>query len=81
MFEEVITTETVEVIETIRGFLEPFYLGIGTGLALQLGHRISYDLDFWVISDYGAKDKVVRQCDRATGNNRAVEQQLVAARW
>lgn len=27
-------------------FLEPFLLSGGTALALQLGHRISYDLDF-----------------------------------
>lgn len=27
--------------------ISPFYLAGGTGLALQLGHRVSYDLDFY----------------------------------
>ncbi|MFN3740354.1 MAG: nucleotidyl transferase AbiEii/AbiGii toxin family protein [Thermodesulfovibrionales bacterium] len=47
MFEEVVTGQALEVIEDLKILLEPFYLGVGTGLALQLGHRISYDLDFF----------------------------------
>jgi hypothetical protein len=31
------------------GLLQPFYLAGGTGAALQLGHRISIDLDFFAI--------------------------------
>jgi hypothetical protein len=47
MFEEVVTSETVEVITDISAATNGFYLAGGTGLALQLGHRMSLDLDFF----------------------------------
>ena len=47
MFEEVLYSKTVEVIESLGPNLETFYLAGGTGLALQLGHRRSDDLDFF----------------------------------
>lgn len=47
MFEEAVTEEAREVIKEISHFLVDFYLAGETGLALQVGHRRSYDLDFF----------------------------------
>ena len=47
MFEEVLPENGLEVIDAIGPVLEDFYLACGTGLALQLGHRKSEDLDFF----------------------------------
>lgn len=47
MFEEVLSTEAIPVIESLAPHLETFYLAGGSGLALQLGHRKSDDLDFF----------------------------------
>ncbi len=47
MFEEVLSTEAIPVIKSLGPHLETFYLAGGSGLALQLGHRKSDDLDFF----------------------------------
>jgi len=47
MFENVVSQGMLKVIDTISPFLKDFYLAGGTGLAIQLGHRISIDLDFF----------------------------------
>jgi len=47
MFEEVLPEKGLEVIELVAPKLKGFYLAGGTGLALQLGHRISEDFDFF----------------------------------
>lgn len=46
---EVFTPNSRKAFEAVAGqpFLKDFYLAGGTGLALQLGHRISVDLDFF----------------------------------
>lgn len=46
---EVITGPTEATLHTLRdaSLLNQFYLAGGTGLALQLGHRLSHDLDFF----------------------------------
>lgn len=36
-------------------FANQFYLAGGTGLALQLGHRVSFDLDFFTAKRFDAK--------------------------
>jgi hypothetical protein len=43
------TPEVQRVLELLapHAFMQRFYLAGGTALALQLGHRISYDLDFF----------------------------------
>ncbi|MGC9031762.1 MAG: nucleotidyl transferase AbiEii/AbiGii toxin family protein [Minisyncoccia bacterium] len=47
MHPEVITSEARKIFDELRNFPQ-FYLAGGTGLALQLGHRISIDFDlFW----------------------------------
>ncbi len=47
MFEKVLYPGTLEVVESLIPKLDTFYLAGGTGLALQLGHRRSEDLDFF----------------------------------
>lgn len=47
MFEEILSPEAISVIESLSPHLDSFYLAGGTGLALQLGHRRSDDLDFF----------------------------------
>jgi hypothetical protein len=46
---KVLPLETVEILPLLkrRGFMRDFYLAGGTGLALQLEHRVSGDLDFF----------------------------------
>jgi len=47
MHQEVIILEARKIFERLKNFSD-FYLAGGTGLALQLGHRISIDFDlFW----------------------------------
>lgn len=54
MFENVLTEASKNLLKDfdreLTGF--GFYLGGGTGLALQLGHRISEDLDFFTNQDF-----------------------------
>lgn len=49
MFVETLNEETRKVLEALgrRRWMPAFYLAGGTGAALQLGHRISVDLDFF----------------------------------
>jgi predicted nucleotidyltransferase component of viral defense system len=46
---EALTPETKELFHLVAKlpFISEFYLGGGTGLALQMGHRFSVDLDFF----------------------------------
>lgn len=47
MHEETLSKNTRIVLEKIASITTPFYLAGGTALALQFGHRISVDLDFF----------------------------------
>ena len=49
MFENVLNTKAREALNRIADVVnsEGFYMAGGTGLALQVGHRISEDLDFF----------------------------------
>ena len=47
MHKETLSEKTGIVLEKIAKIAKPFYLAGGTALALQLGHRISVDLDFF----------------------------------
>ncbi len=45
MFQEVLSEKAQDLIGKIAGQISSFYLTGGTGLALQLGHRVLEDLD------------------------------------
>ena len=47
MYAETLSKDTRTVLEKIVPVAAPFYLAGGTALALQFGHRISVDLDFF----------------------------------
>ncbi len=49
MYPDTLYQQTGQVLERIKptGAIDGFYLAGGTGLALQLGHRKSIDLDFF----------------------------------
>jgi len=46
MYLEALTSKAKKIFDKLRSFPD-FYLAGGTGLALQLGHRISVDFDFF----------------------------------
>lgn len=46
MHQEVLTSKAKEIFKKLKNFPD-FYLAGGTGLALQLGHRISVDFDLF----------------------------------
>lgn len=54
MFDNVLTEASKNLLKDFNRELTGFgfYLGGGTGLALQLGHRISEDLDFFTNQDF-----------------------------
>jgi predicted nucleotidyltransferase component of viral defense system len=54
MFEEVLPQKAQTLLKSITPVVkrEGFYLAGGTGLALQIGHRISEDLDFFSSSSF-----------------------------
>lgn len=65
MFEQSISNETRIVLEKIAqgNLIKNFYLGGGTALALQLGHRESIDLDWFsrtAFSNSGLKEELSR---------------------
>jgi Nucleotidyl transferase AbiEii toxin, Type IV TA system len=49
---------TLELLKALvsKAYLESFFLVGGTALALQLGHRISIDLDLFTITDFDQDD-------------------------
>lgn len=49
-----VTAEVLQLISKLQGkpYLEEFYLVGGTGLALQIGHRKSDDIDLFTNSDF-----------------------------
>ena len=47
MHTETLSENTRIVLGKIASVARPFYLAGGTALALQFGHRISVDLDFF----------------------------------
>lgn len=56
MYEEVITKEMINVVNELQPHLSEFYLSGGTGLALQLRHRKSIDLDFFSSNCFEAEE-------------------------
>lgn len=68
MFPECLTSETMKCLENISEskILEEkgFYLAGGTGLALQLGHRLSEDLDFFTVQNLSPSEIISRFKDQ-----------------
>ncbi|MBI5574353.1 MAG: nucleotidyl transferase AbiEii/AbiGii toxin family protein [Elusimicrobia bacterium] len=58
MFIKTVTKETRKNLAILgkSKFIQNFYLVGGTGLALQLGHRISLDLDFFTSKEFRTQD-------------------------
>lgn len=59
MFPETISsrhTGLLEIISKEKYICEKFYLAGGTALALQIGHRKSFDLDFFSSDDFNVND-------------------------
>lgn len=54
MFTEAISQETAQNLALLRkaGIVNNAYLAGGTALALHLGHRLSYDLDFFTAKQF-----------------------------
>ncbi|MEK7376036.1 MAG: nucleotidyl transferase AbiEii/AbiGii toxin family protein [Candidatus Margulisiibacteriota bacterium] len=54
MFEQVLPGNTKEILALLEGseIVKNAYLAGGTALALQMGHRISYDLDFFTQEEF-----------------------------
>lgn len=52
MHEETLSKNTGIILGKIVQIASPFYLAGGTSLALQLGHRISVDLDFFTHDEF-----------------------------
>jgi hypothetical protein len=57
MFEKVLSKETKESLAILgkSGLLNDAYLAGGTALALQIGHRVSIDLDFFTPKEFDEK--------------------------
>lgn len=51
---EILPEEQLKLLEMLSGetFMKDFYLAGGTGLALYLGHRQSFDFDFFIPKDF-----------------------------
>jgi hypothetical protein len=61
---DVLPDEQLRILEVLssQSFIKDFYLAGGTGLALQIGHRQSYDFDFFTPADFSTTaiiDKLV----------------------
>ena len=54
MFEQVLPGNTKAILAVLEksDVIQKAYLGGGTALALQLGHRVSYDLDFFTPEEF-----------------------------
>lgn len=54
MFEQVLPGNTKSILALLEkeAIIQDAYLAGGTGLALLLGHRISYDLDFFTTKEF-----------------------------
>jgi predicted nucleotidyltransferase component of viral defense system len=56
MIEDVLPQKVLNLIDNLAVQLNSFYLAGGTALALQLGHRVSEDLDFFIDKAFDAEE-------------------------
>lgn len=53
MFDEVLREDDIQILRALpETITESFYLAGGTALALQIGHRYSFDFDFFSIEEF-----------------------------
>ena len=55
VYYQVLEKETKKILPLFKNLKKNFYLAGGTGLALQLNHRKSYDLDFFSEKHFDSK--------------------------
>lgn len=60
MHKETLSENTRIVLEKIASIATPFYLAGGTALALEMGHRISVDLDFFSQNVFSVSSLVLK---------------------
>lgn len=67
MFEKILPKKASRLLGTLAhsGVTGPFYLGGGTAVALHLGHRRSYDLDFFSEKEVASQELI--QCLEKVG--------------
>ena len=63
LFYRVLEKETKKILPVFKNLKKDFYLAGGTGLALQLNHRRSYDLDFFS-TEHFEPNKVFNQLEK-----------------
>lgn len=56
MHPETLNKETSVVLNLLKDLASDFYLAGGTALALELGHRISVDLDFFSVNEFSIQE-------------------------
>ena len=56
MHYEVLDEKRQALLPALGRFKEDFYLAGGTALALQIGHRVSVDFDFFTEKDFETED-------------------------
>ena len=77
MFEKAISKDAKNTLALLgeKGVLGDSYLAGGTALALQIGHRISYDLDFFTPEEFDGKVLIQRL------RKNLIDFQLEKAEW
>ncbi len=60
MFDKILSSKAKALISVIGNEIDHFYLAGGTGLSLQLGHRISADLDFFSKTEFNVDSLINR---------------------
>lgn len=68
MFEKVLPGNTKAVLALLEKnpILQRAYLAGGTALALQIGHRLSYDLDFFTVEEFD-ENKLLNEIENIPG--------------
>ncbi len=59
LFYSVLDEDRIKLLDKLSAFKDNFYLAGGTALALQIGHRISVDFDFFT-SDHFENEKLIK---------------------
>ena len=75
MFVQAVPSTLKSNLESLgeSGVTKKFYLAGGTALALQLGHRVSYDLDFFTSEEFSQEDLIskLKELGNLTVDHRA----------